>query len=153
MEELTPEARWRAAFEEIRAFERMLLADGTRLVKLFFHISPEEQLARFEDRLRNPMKRWKLTYEDFRNREKWDAYMAAIDEMFAETSTPAAPWRLIPANDKRHARVAALTEVVSRLSEGVEVAPIVPEAQVLDAADELLNVEADLIASLRGRTE
>jgi polyphosphate kinase 2 (PPK2 family) len=61
--------------------------DDTRLVKLFFHISPEEQLARFEERLRNPLKRWKLSYEDFRNRNHWDDYATAIDEMFERTST------------------------------------------------------------------
>ena len=153
VEELTPRERWRSAYGEIRSFERMLLDDGTRLVKLFFHITPEEQLARFEERLRNPMKRWKLTYEDFRNREKWDAYAQAINEMFARTSTAAAPWNAIAANDKKHARIAALRHIVRTLSDGVEVAPVTPDRAVLDAADEVLNVEADLIASLRGRTE
>jgi len=70
IEELAPEERWRAAYREIVDFERLITDDGTRLVKLFFHISQEEQLARFEERLKNPLKRWKLTYEDFRNRGK-----------------------------------------------------------------------------------
>jgi polyphosphate kinase 2 (PPK2 family) len=153
VEGLTPEERWRAAYGEIRSFERMLLDDGTRLVKLFFHITPDEQLARFERRLRDPLKRWKLTYEDFRNREKWEDYAEAIDEMLARTSTEDAPWHVIPANDKRFARVAALRHIVRGLSAGVEVAPVVPGRAVLDEADRMLNVDPDLIASLRGRTD
>jgi len=153
VENLTPEERWRHAYTEIRDFERMLALDGTRLVKLFFHISPDEQLRRFEERLRNPRKRWKLTYEDFRNREKWDDYTVAIDEMFERTSTPEAPWHVIPANDKRYARICALRHVVRMLSDGIEIKPVVPSRKVLDAADEVLNVDDDLIASLRGRTE
>jgi len=152
VEGLTPEARWRQGYDEIRAFERMLAADGTRLVKLFFHISPQTQLARFEERLRNPLKRWKLTYEDFRNREKWDAYAEAIDEMFARTSTAEAPWHLIPADDKRHARVTAITRVVEALSHGVDLAPPAPGHDMLDAAARVLDIDAALIASLRGRT-
>ncbi|WP_081531975.1 polyphosphate kinase 2 family protein [Rhodovulum sp. P5] len=153
VEDLTPASRWRMGYDEICDFERMLLMDGTRLVKLFFHITPEVQLERFEERLRDPLKRWKLTYEDFRNREKWDAYSEAIDEMFARTSTKAAPWHVIPANDKRHARISALRHIVQGLSDGLKIEPVVPDGRVLDAADRVLNVEADLIASLRGRTE
>lgn len=153
VEELTPEARWRSAYGEINSFERMLLEDGTRLVKLFFHITPEVQLARFEERLRDPLKRWKLTYEDFRNREKWDHYAVAIDEMLAHTSAEAAPWHVIPANCKRFARVTALRHIVRTLSEGIEIAPAVPDRRVLDEADRMLNVDSALIASLRGRTD
>jgi polyphosphate kinase 2 (PPK2 family) len=153
VEELTPEARWRAAYGEIGSFEQMLLEDGTRLVKLFFHITPEVQLARFEERLRDPLKRWKLTYEDFRNRERWDDYAEAIDEMLVRTSTDAAPWHVIPANDKRLARVTALRHIVATLSEGVDIAPVVPDRRVLDEADRMLNVDPGLIASLRRRTD
>jgi AMP-polyphosphate phosphotransferase len=153
VEGLTPEARWRSAYGEIGSFEQMLLEDGTRLVKLFFHITPDVQLARFEERLCDPMKRWKLTYEDFRNRERWDDYAEAIDEMLAHTSTEAAPWHVIPANDKRFARIAALRHIVRALSEGIEIAPVVPDRKVLDEADRTLNVDPDLIASLRGRTD
>jgi polyphosphate kinase 2 (PPK2 family) len=153
VEALTPEARWRSAYGEIGSFEQMLLEDGTRLVKLFFHITPEVQLARFEERLRDPLKRWKLTYEDFRNREKWDDYAEAIDEMLARTSSDAAPWHVIPANEKRFARITALRHIVHTLSDGIEIAPVVPDRQILDAADRTLNVDPALIASLRGRTE
>ncbi len=153
VEAMTPERRWRQAYKEIRDFEQSLLDDGARLVKLFFHISPARQLARFEERLRNPLKRWKLTYEDFRNREKWDEYNAAIDEMFARTSTPEAPWHVIPANDKRHARIAALDIVTRTLGAGLDLSPPLPDGQLLTEADRVLDVEPDLIAGLRGRTE
>jgi polyphosphate kinase 2 (PPK2 family) len=153
VEGLTPEARWRTAYGEIGSFEQMLLEDGTRLVKLFFHITPEVQLSRFEERLRDPFKRWKLTYEDFRNRERWDDYAEAIDEMLARTSSEAAPWHVIPANDKRFARITALRHIVRTLSDGIEIAPVVPDRQVLDEADRILNLDPALIASLRGRTE
>ena len=75
VEKLIPTRRWKAAYREITEFERMMTDDGTRLVKLFFHISPEEQLRRFEARLHDPMKRWKLSFEDFRNRRHWDDYV------------------------------------------------------------------------------
>ena len=83
VENLTPEPAWQRAYGEINAFERMLVDDGVRLVKLFLHISREEQAKRFRDRMENPLKRWKLSYEDFRNHALWDGYRAAIEEMVA----------------------------------------------------------------------
>ncbi|SPH17875.1 hypothetical protein DEA8626_01403 [Defluviimonas aquaemixtae] len=153
VEGLTPEHRWQAAYREINEFERLLIDDGVRVVKLFFHVTPEEQLARFEERLRNPMKRWKLTYEDFRNRDRWDDYAAAIDEMFARTSTKAAPWHLVPANDKKSARLDAIGHIADRLGKGVDLASEKPHDGVLDAAEKYLDLDDDLVASLRGRTE
>ena len=153
VENLTPEERWRQAYDEIRNFERMIVDDGTRLVKLFFHISPDVQLQRFEERLRNPLKRWKLTYEDFRNRDRWAEYSEAIDEMFEKTSTAEAPWTVVPSNDKKYARIFAMKAIVETMSRGVDLDPIKPHAKVLDAAGKVLNVEPDLISSLRGRTE
>lgn len=153
VEGLTPKKRWKAAYQEINDFERMLTDDGTRLVKLFFHITPDEQLRRFEERLRNPMKRWKLSYEDFRNRRRWDDYATAIDEMFARTSTPNAPWCLVPANDKKFGRVTAMTEIVKTLSRGVKLGAPKLDESVLAEAKEQLNVKESLIDSLRGRTE
>lgn len=153
VEGLTPEKRWRSAYKEINDFERMLTDDNTRLVKLFFHISPEEQLARFEERLRNPLKRWKLSYEDFRNRSRWDDYATAIDEMFERTSTDYAPWHLIPANDKKHARIAAMKTITKCLTRDVDLAPPVLDDTVLDAAKEHIDLKPSLIDSLAGRTE
>ncbi len=101
-------AEWRRAYDEINDFERMLLDDEMRLVKLFLHITPEEQLRRFRSRLAAPLKRWKLSYEDFRNRTRWEDYEAAIEDMMQKTSTRRAPWHLLPANDKPYGRLAAL---------------------------------------------
>ena len=153
IEKLTPEERWRAAYREINDFERMLVDDGTRIVKLFFHISPEEQMERFTERLRNPMKRWKLTYEDFRNREKWQDTEIAVDEMLARTSTEAAPWHVIPANNKKYARIKAMQAVVSAFSSGVDLNPQHLDRQTLEAAGRVLDVDQDLIDSLRARTD
>ena len=84
----------------------MLTDHGTRIVKVFLHIRPDEQLIRFRNRILDPMKRWKLSVEDFRNRQKWKAYEEAAGNMFGETSTPYAPWHAIPANSIKYARVA-----------------------------------------------
>lgn len=153
VEKLTPEKRWRSAYKEINDFERMLHDDDTRLVKLFFHISPEEQLARFEERLRNPLKRWKLSYEDFRNRNHWDEYATAIDEMFERTSTDYAPWHVIPANDKKHARITAMKIITDTLAKGVDLSPPVIDETVLQAAKEHIELTPSLVESLAGRTE
>jgi len=94
---------WKRAYREINEFERILVADGMPPVKIFLHITPDEQIRGFRDRLTNPRKRWKLSYEDFRNRDRWKDYEAAIKEMMERTSTRNAPWYLVPANSKRFA--------------------------------------------------
>ena len=106
---------WRRAYREINEFEHVLLDSGIRLVKLFLHITPDEQVRRFRERLFNPLKRWKLSYEDFRNRSHWAEYQTAIEDMIEETSTKAAPWYLIPSDNKAFSRVAALRVLVDRL--------------------------------------
>ena len=153
VEGLAPERRWRAAYDEINAFERMLADDGTRLVKIFLHISPEEQLRRFERRLADPLKRWKLSYEDFRNRAKWREHARAIDEMFARTSTRHAPWCAVPANDKKHARIAAMEEIAGRLARGVDLSPPALDEAVLREARAHLELPPALLEQLTGRTE
>ena len=153
VEELTPVDRWKAAYREIVDFERLVTDDGTRLVKLFFHISKEEQLERFEERLKDPLKRWKLTYEDFRNRDKWDSYSTAIDEMFEKTSTDFAPWTLIPADDKKFARILAMETVVDCLGAGVDLAPPPVEPEVIAAARQHLKIDSKLVNEMAGRTE
>ena len=85
-------AEWGRAYEEINKFERMMLADGVRLVKLFLHITADEQMRRFRNRLTNPLKRWKLSYEDFRNRGHWKDYETAIEDMIAKISAGRAPF-------------------------------------------------------------
>ncbi len=153
VEKLTPKSRWRAAYREINAFERMLVDNGTRIVKLFLHISPEEQLRRFEERLLDPLKRWKLSYEDFRNRTEWKAYETAIDEMFERTSTTAAPWLVVPFEDKRYGRIMAIRAIVDRLKQDVDLRSPTLDERVLDAARHHLDIPPDLLPRLTGRTE
>ena len=152
VEELTPKSRWKQGYREINDFERMLTDHGTRVVKIFFHITPDEQLRRLEERLKNPLKRWKLSYEDFRNRSKWADYATAIDEMFAKTSTDSAPWLAIPANDKKYARIEAIEAIVEQLAKGVDLSPPTLDGEVLDAAGEHLEIHPSLLESLAGRT-
>ena len=87
------------------------------LVKFWLHLSPEEQLRRFEERRHVPYKAWKLTDEDWRNREKRPQYELAADEMLMRTSTPAAPWTIVESEDKRFGRVKTLQTVVRRLED------------------------------------
>ncbi len=89
---------WRRAYDEINRFEEMLADDGVRIVKIFLNLSRDEQLHRFQERLENPLKRWKLSYEDFRNRKKWQEYEEAADQMLARTHTDFAPWLVVPAD-------------------------------------------------------
>jgi len=131
---------WRRAYDEIKDFERMLLEDSTRLVKIFLHITPEEQARRFRARLTDPLKRWKLSYEDFRNRSRWQDYEAAIEEMAERTSIERAPWHLVPANNKPFGRLAAFRIIVDCLSRGVDLEPQPLDPAVAEAAEQLLGV-------------
>jgi AMP-polyphosphate phosphotransferase len=108
-------AEWDRAYGEINDFERALCDDGMILVKFWLHVSDAEQLKRFEARRDNPLKAWKLTEEDWRNRGRRAEYEAAIDEMVRRTGTDAAPWHLIPADSKRYARVAVVETVCERI--------------------------------------
>lgn len=108
---------WQRAYREINQFEHELVRHGVRLLKFWLHIDKDEQLARFKDRESTPYKRYKITEEDWRNREKWNDYADAINEMVARTSTEYAPWELVPANDKHHARIAVLDRVRACLCE------------------------------------
>ena len=114
-------AEWGRAYDEINEFERMLSDDGIRLVKIYLHITPEEQLARFQSRFQHPLKRWKLSEEDLRNRNRWSDYVEAIEEMFRRTSTDANPWTVIPSNDKKCSRLTVIETVVNRMASGVEI--------------------------------
>jgi len=97
--------QWLRAYDEINSFERTLADEGMILVKLWLHISDEEQLRRFKRRKKDPLKAWKLTDEDWRNRDKRGQYVEAVEDMFARTDQPYAPWHLIEANNKYYARV------------------------------------------------
>lgn len=123
VEGFASEAEWRKGFDEINEFEAQLTGSRTNLVKLFIHVTQEEQDERFADRLDDPWKRWKTGAEDYRNRAKRKDYLAALDEMFAQTDTRWAPWKVIDGNNKKAARIAALTHVAEVLEAIVPMTP------------------------------
>ena len=98
--ELAPEKRWRRRFDHIQAWEQMLADEGTTIVKFFLHISKDEQRQRLQDRLDDPEKHWKFSLGDLKEREHWNDYQAAYEEVIDRTSTDSAPWYVIPANRK-----------------------------------------------------
>ncbi len=110
---------WRRAYDEINGFERMLAEEGTVLVKLWLHLSVEEQLKRFEARAEDPLKAFKLTDDDWRNRGKRPAYTEAIEEMLERTGTEWAPWHLVEGDSKRFARVKVIETVIAATEEGL----------------------------------
>ncbi len=117
LEKLASPAEWSRAYDEINEFEAQLIEHGSIVMKFWLHIDKDEQLQRFKARQKTPHKRHKITEEDWRNREKWDAYETAVDEMIARTNSPAAPWSVIPANQKKFARIQVLKTVCARLEE------------------------------------
>lgn len=119
VEGFATEDQWRRAYEEIKSFERMLTDEGMVLMKFWMHISHDEQLRRFSAREAEPVKRWKITEEDWRNREKRPEYELAVTEMLERTDTSFAPWTVVEANDKRHARVKVVETVVESLELGL----------------------------------
>lgn len=134
VEEFASDSQWQRAYQEINEFERMLADDGARIVKIFLHITPQEQLKRFAERLENPMKRWKLTEEDIRNRGRWDDYEAAINDMLHYTSTNSAQWHAIAGDHKWYTRIEVLKHIVKTLEKDVDVAPPPIDPDVLKAA-------------------
>ncbi len=119
LEGFCSEADWKRAYNEINEFERQLTDWGAVVLKFWIHIDPDTQLARFNDRQSTPEKQWKLTEEDWRNREKWPQYEEAIDEMLQKTSTENAPWFIIESNDKKYARIRTLTIVIDALEKAI----------------------------------
>jgi polyphosphate kinase 2 (PPK2 family) len=126
VEGFAEESEWRRAYKEINSFERQLVDFGTIVVKFWIHISREEQLRRFEERRRIGYKAWKLTEEDWRNREKWPAYETTVEDMLLKTSTRTAPWTLVEGNDKYWARVKVLSTLVEVLSRSLNYTPVDP---------------------------
>jgi len=115
VEGFATEKEWRRAYGEINRFEQQLVDHGSVLLKFWMHLSQDEQLRRFEERKVTAYKRWKLTDEDWRNRERWDDYEIAVHDMVERTSTSESPWVLVEANDKRYARIAVLERVCAAL--------------------------------------
>ena len=133
VEGFATESEWRRAYDEIVAFERTLWGEGMVLVKCWMHISEAEQLRRYRARERDPLKRWKLTDEDWRNLAHRASYERAVADMLQFTDHDRAPWHLIPAENKPYARVAVLSAVIGALEQGLRV-----------AGQEPLDVEASL---------
>ena len=114
------EAQWRRAYQEINEMESHMANAGAVVLKFWLHIDKDEQDRRFRERQANPAKQWKITDEDWRNREKWDQYEEAVNEMLIRTSTTYAPWIVVEGNDKRYARVKVLQTVVDALEKKVK---------------------------------
>ena len=110
------EEEWKRSFSEINHFEEQLCESGIVMLKFWIHLGKDEQLKRFKEREKTPWKMHKITDEDWRNRERWDDYKEAVNDMVAHTSTEFAPWTLIPGNDKKVARV----EIIKTLCEAME---------------------------------
>lgn len=123
VEGFASEAEWKRAYREINYFERQLVDYGTVLFKFWLHIDQEEQLRRFESRANDKLRSWKLTDEDWRNREKWDVYEEAVNDMLVKTSTISAPWTIIEGNSKPYARIKILRILVETLSEELNYDP------------------------------
>ena len=119
VEGFASEEQWRRAYEEIVSTERTLAAEGMILMKFWLHVSDEEQLKRFERRKNDPLKRWKLTDEDWRNREKRPQYEEAIEEMFERTDHSAGPWHIVPGDSKKYARVFVVETVIAEIERGM----------------------------------
>jgi polyphosphate kinase 2 (PPK2 family) len=123
IENFCNEAEWKRAYREINQFERQLVDYGTILFKFWLHISQEEQLHRFESRACDRLRSWKLTDEDWRNREKFPYYQSAIEEMLLKTSTISAPWTIVEGNSKLYARIKILKTLVDKLSKELDYDP------------------------------
>ncbi|KAB0681481.1 polyphosphate kinase 2 family protein [Aureimonas leprariae] len=132
---------WKRAFGEIVEFEKTLVDSGTRVVKIFLAIDREEQLKRFAKRMDDPLKRWKLSADDFRNRDKWDLYIDAAEEMIAKTSTENAPWRVVASNHKKYSRVTAIQHIVDHLSAGIDLTPRPLPDAVREVAEKVIAEE------------
>ena len=113
------EADWKRAYQEINEMEAHMANAGAVVLKFWLHIDKDEQERRFKERMEIPEKQWKITDEDWRNREKWDQYELAVNEMLVRTSTTYAPWIVVEGNDKYYARVKVLKTVVEALEEKI----------------------------------
>lgn len=140
---LIPEARWREAYDEIRRFEEALVADGVRVAKFYLHVTEKEQQERLIARAQQPHKWWKISEADIRAHLAYEAYATAADEMVAETSTEAAPWSVIAANNKRHARLTMLDEVAKRFSKDLDLKPTPMSDELQRMVRDVLGIESE----------
>ena len=121
IDRLVPEQVWRRRYDEINLFEKYLTDNGTHIIKFFLHISKDEQLVRFKDRLGDPAKRWKVSASDYADRERWEDYQAAFEDMLSHCSTHHAPWFVIPANHKWY-RDLVVSQITADYMEGLGMA-------------------------------
>ena len=126
VEGFATEEQWRRAYSEIVGLERTLALEGMILIKFWLHISDEEQRRRFRRREKDPLKTWKLTDEDWRNRERRPQYTAAVEEMFERTDHEHARWTIVPAESKRYARVFVIETVIAEIERGMVAQGIEP---------------------------
>jgi polyphosphate kinase 2 (PPK2 family) len=119
VEGFATEEQWRRAFDEIVGLERTLAAEGMLIVKFWLHISSDEQLRRFKRREADPLKRWKLTEEDWRNREKRPQYTEAVEDMFERTDHEHGRWQIVPGDSKRYARVFVIETAIAEIERGM----------------------------------
>lgn len=131
---------WKRGYDEINAFEQQQVDYGTAIVKLFVHVTQDEQDKRLEDRLESPWKRWKTGIEDYRNRDKRDDYLDAMHDMFKRTNTKAAPWTIIDGNNKKAGRIAALTAIAEALEAHVDMTPPALDPAIEKVAREALGI-------------
>ena len=143
MEGFARPAQWQRAYREINELERWLVDDGVRLCKFYLSIDREEQGKRFRARLDDPLKNWKLTDEDLRNRARWDDYQDAANQMFSETHTETAPWQLINAQRKRPARIAVMQRIVDVLGRDLDTTPPAVDSDFRAAGREALGPATD----------
>lgn len=142
VDKLIDEAEWRRAYDEINGFERIQHRDGATIIKLFLHITQEEQDRRLKARLDHPWKRWKTGLADYHNRSQRAGYLQAIGDMLTETDTKWAPWKVIDGNDKDSARIAVLRHVADRLEEAVDMEPPPADPKVIEVAKLALGAKA-----------
>jgi len=148
VEGLIDKEAWRRAYREIAEFEKMLIDDGVRLVKIFLHVSAGEQLRRLGERIADPTKHWKIEEADIRNYAERGAYVEAIDEMFERTSTDIAPWHAIAGEHKWFARTAALQTAVDVLGKGLNLRPPPVDKAVEKTARKLLSKKERAVLGL-----
>lgn len=127
-------AEWKRAYDEINEFEAQQIDAGTNIVKLFVHVTQEEQDRQLAQRIDTPWKRWKTGREDYRNRARRDDYLEAMEDMFHHTNTRWAPWTVIDGNDRKAGRIAALTTIIERLEALVPMAMPDPDPEVVEMA-------------------
>ena len=140
VEGFASETEWRHGYDEINAFEAQQVESGTTLIKLFIHTTQKEQDRRLKARLDDPWKHWKTGLDDFHNRSRREEYLEAMAEMFARTDTATAPWTVIDGNDKKAARIAALTLIADRLEAGVSMVPPPLDPKVKKVAEKALGL-------------